>query len=189
MVQPITALDQIISGNARVDLKVSLASRLSKLLFSERELNCTPYIIETVEAFINHKEKIEINLHNLDLRCRNKELLDLIFYPIVSIRKEGAGSTEKYINLPKKVLLNTFKNVNYLYIDSGAVFEYPVPLIALLEIISDTAITKIDIIGGWWLSELCGSSSFVYIKNKYQKENFKLTYDNYKTLTILKNIL
>ena len=179
----ITALDSIISGNLSYSNPVSEDSkhcRIIKNLFNHAsdaqlssldKIKILPYIMETFKTLIQHKEKIDVNIPNVHLYMKEKNLLELLFDDLVRDGKEDIGSwiqSDAKTNLLKPAVFQIFHNVKELHIDAR---YYPFSLSEFLSRIQDTSIDEVSIdIGN---KDLAGSNWKV-IQDQYKEQQFDI---------------
>lgn len=147
------------------------------------------YIWKIFNAFIDHKDEIEIDMRHVDENCSNKALLDLVLSDVVKQQwlgdKYEEYSEDKYKtkNLLKREILTIFRNVTSLEIGCQ---EYPFSLDSLFSVINATQITTVKIAGMRWLPSLKAQPIFDGIVRKYKQSNFNLQFeynDEYLTIT------
>ena len=120
-----------------------------------------------------NKKEFQIDLKSLDLHCKNKALLKLLFYDFITTKTDkydGYLILNKNQNLLKPEILKIFKNVTELQIYCG---EYPIALESLLPLITQNNIKKVDIYGGNWIASVQSGSSF---SEKFRLEEIIITW-------------
>ena len=202
VVKAITTLDRVISNNLvdsndlddRITDNPEHVSILSDLFsnYLNNKNNKTiisnktaKYIHDTFECFVNHKDRITMEIGHMDLECENKALLDLLFYPFVEEKRDDYNhdnDSEKYKNknIPKKIMFDIFDNVTHLDISCMAIkdrYQFPLSLLSLLSVINGTHVNTIQIYtpsDDGWLVSLGSTPLFMKIRNEYKKSNFTL---------------
>ena len=204
-ISAITALDHILSRNVDKHnqiLKESNYGDIISHLFdymlndnpSNQEFKLHPYVYDTFKCFANFKSDIDISLHDGRKWVRDKKLLNLLFHGIVKAEikrntdKDGYVELENKNNLIKPEFFRIFNNVEKIIISASSSipdegkFVYPMNLLSLLNIISDTKVKKMQInvnkhkdigICGW-LGAIESSSKWSTITNAYIDRGFQI---------------
>ena len=123
-----------------------------------------------------YKTKFWLNIKKLNLFCKNKRLLKLLFHDFISTKTDisdtGSIMNENQ-NLLKPEVLRIFKNVTKLKIICG---EYPIALESLLTLIIQNNIEEVELHGEKWLLSVKLETSFDLISSKYNKANYYLEF-------------
>lgn len=180
-VAALTVLDGIISDSLYGN-KIKKGSQyggIIKALFESnggKQKKLNPYIYDTFQCFIDHKEKMEINMMTLDEYIKDKQLLDLIANDLMEIKDKSDISlwiSERKENLIKSRLFEIFENVNEIRIDVG-LNRYPFSLLSFLSNIENSSIKKVTIMSYIAFKPLSLSSSFNEIRKKYKEKKYDI---------------
>ena len=187
----ITVLDNCISEGEvffRVDSSEKYGGVLQKLFTGVLNHNLSkidPYIVSTLQCFINNKTNMYIGLIPLIKKVKDESLLDVILYQrdmnkIGWERVEVRDDTD-YTNLIRPQIVNLFTSVNEITFYAQTPFKRcTFSMIALLKIIENTHIKKV-IIGAsgekTWLSSLWKSGSNSIIQ-RYSDKNFEIWFES-----------
>ena len=185
--------EKVISAMTALDILISdvllpstykhgkiISSLFNHILNDELDQKFNPYIIETFKLFAANKQKIYIDLCELDRYNKQDDgtLVNLIVNEL-----KAFGYFDEYsecemnmgnINILKPQLFDIFKNVNYLEIHTDIYKGYLFSLTEFLSVIEDTTVNEVWIKGGF-MKQLWQSSSAIFIET-YAKKNFDISY-------------
>ena len=197
----ITSLDAIISDQLRRKYVISKRSGYDKIfahlfdycLGQEMEMKFNEYLYRTFKCFVNHKDKIDIDMHCIDEYIEDKKVQNLLFYDIISFGmrydnkdiSKWMDANNNTQNLLKPIFFDVFKNVKEVkikvdYLGTGSV--YPFSLLSLLSIIQNTEVNKVLIyteprpdLTIW--ESLFSISSFDSIVNNFKENQYGIKID------------
>ena len=177
----ITSFDSIISNNLWSDIpeESKYGSILSVLFKYSTDSNLEyskitlpQYIYQTFNTFRKHKQKITINMDDIDRYLKDKILLNLLFDNVVRVRYGSWIEVDNKQNVIKSDVLELLQNVNQIEIDA---YDYPFSLLQFLSNIENTSVNKVSIdIGKKGVSSLKSSTYFDEIRNKYKAKQFEI---------------
>ena len=176
MIRPLTILDNIFGSRVTKDnvisnnqKDVSVLAELFSATLSGQRYAVNEYIWNTIKVFVENKTKISVWYDALHQNCKNKDLLNLIFYDVV--KNNSFDDTEircENQNMPKRDILKVFKNVTSLNLDCR---YCPISLESLLSLIIETQIETVTVHGYGWMPHVISVSSFDDILSKYEEAN------------------
>ena len=178
-VAAITVLDGIISDSLyanKIEEDSDYATIIKALFEDDDRRKLDPYIYDTFQCFIDHKEKMEINMMTLDTYIKDKKLLQLITNDLLEVKNKldislWINNNDNKDNLIKRRLFEIFHNVKEIRIDVG-LNRYPFSLLSLLSNIQNTSIQKVTIVSYNSFKPLSSSSYFDGIKEEYKTRQF-----------------
>ena len=185
-------MDSVLSNNVTVHNVISgikqdvkILESLFDCILSGKNYDGNEYIWNVFNAFIDQKQKIEIGIDNLSEYCESEGLLGLTVSEILKGKyDEHYSEDDKYKgkNLLKREILSIFNNVTYLKIVS---YNHPISFNSLLTLINGTNLTKIELWGEEWLSNVKEASTFKDVLWQYKQANFRMEFGEYNTDVII----
>ncbi len=151
-------LDMCITGGEVKDIKVSqhdilvIKNLFSNILNETTTVTFDKYILDTFDAFIQHKKRVYLAFNRLE--HANSDIRDLLMNKM----EKGIDKTRKeddFTNLFHSQLLSIFKNVKVMRIWTST--EYCLSMIGLLSLIQSSSLDKITVVSSGkdnWIKKL-----------------------------------
>ena len=216
--EAITAFDACISGQTKIrnnDASQKYGVVIAKLIEAELTGNydgIDDYIIKTFHAFTEGRKKIEIKIPDLVDAINDKKLLNNVIVDPEMIEFKN-GETEfirrsemDNTNLLNPKLVKLFRNCEEIKMWMNKYKEnniYTFSLMALLSIIQDSLIRRLELVIWWkefeddgetkckelsWIDVLWQSSSEEIVQ-KYKEKGFDIKYDEFSAFLYGKTII
>ena len=204
-------LDSILSGAVvKIDEQskkenFEIISQILSYRLGENVKLLPQYIKQTVDAFMNSKSQIIVNLADI-YDHSDKNVVKLLMYEIVPKKYSNndyfASSQHEELNenLLKPLIFDQFRNVKTVTIittNAKNNTSFPLSLFALLPIITKLkkviieaivydpfAVPQSGVQKQTWISSLYSSSLFGSIKAAFLKKNYMIEYTSARTVTL-----
>eukprot|EP01083_Nonionella_stella_P189925 703451_1 len=178
-------LDAILTGSYGIDKlpknktnKIYLSALLNR---SKKDARIDPYIYDTFEGYIKHKKQIILDLHRLSNDKVDKDILDLILYPLG--KGKGERDDEDTTNLLREETVQIFKYTEKIFISSGWLrSQYPLSMSGLLCLVKQTSWEQITVKAvkrRWnkdsWISSLWRNKE-KELKKQWKQQNYNIKY-------------
>ena len=167
-------LDTMITGGIQGGIKLSanhilvIKTLFDNILGKMTKPTLDTYICDTFEAFRNNKKQIILHLYLLQ-RDANKEILDLIMYPLEK------GTNKKLDNILRPEMFLIFTNIDTLIIDT--VITHSISMICLLSLLDSYSVKKVIVKANGstnWIDSLWSSDREI-LTTQYEMKNYDIS--------------